>query len=78
MLPSGAFQLVISVVYLGKNEASVIEYTVDYFSPTLSDGSVVYFWRLGRIRVVGHWHKLPGEWGSHRTWRCSGAMEIWH
>lgn len=38
----------IFVIFLGKNEACVIQYTVDYFSPRLSNGSVVYFWRLGR------------------------------
>jgi len=29
-------------------------------------------------RVVGHWHRLPREWGKHPVWRCSRPTEMWH
>jgi len=28
--------------------------------------------------VVRQWHRLPGRWRSHRPWRCSRNVEMWH
>ena len=29
-------------------------------------------------RVVMQWHSCPGRRWSHRPWRCSRTMEMWH
>ena len=29
-------------------------------------------------RVVMQWHCCPGRWWSHRPWRYSRTVEMWH